>query len=143
MKTSVNIWDAFFGEKISLDLPMADGTTKKVVVTKRWMEKLSKEGLLKNVSTEMVKVNILGPEENVITEDCTDPTELMNALMAETILIEEYWRIGDQITKEEYEKFIDTNSNELYALRRMEIGGSETFLVQRSMWEHTRQLLGL
>ena len=38
MKTSVNFWDALFGEKSTLEIPSPDGDVKKVKVTKKWKE---------------------------------------------------------------------------------------------------------
>ena len=49
MKTSINIWDALFGEKVIVFLPMPNGGVKEVKVTKKWMDQMIREGKIKPV----------------------------------------------------------------------------------------------
>lgn len=51
MKTSVNFWDALFGAKVILEIPSPDGYVKKVKVTKKWMEQMVREGMMKQVNS--------------------------------------------------------------------------------------------
>lgn len=49
MKTSVGFWDALFGERFTLELPSPAGDMKKVQVTKKWVEQMTREGMMKEV----------------------------------------------------------------------------------------------
>lgn len=51
MKTSVNFWDALFWEKVTLEIPSSDGDVKKVKVTKKWMEQMIREGMMKQIDS--------------------------------------------------------------------------------------------
>jgi len=80
MKTSVGFWDALFGERVTLEIPSPNGNTKKVAVTKKWMEKMEREGKMKPVSSPTVKVNILDPMGGVSFDQFEDPADFMDAL---------------------------------------------------------------
>jgi len=51
MKTSVGFWDALFGERVTLEIPSPTGGLKKVEVTKKWLEKMKRDGKMKQVSS--------------------------------------------------------------------------------------------
>jgi hypothetical protein len=141
MKTSMGPWDALFGERITLDLPLPDGTTKRVVVTKKWWEEMVKQGKIKDVTPSIVKVNILGSGLRV-PAGSTNPVEIVNALEAEDPLVQiEHWQVGVQVSNEQYAEFLDHASKELYAIRKHDVGQIRTLLVQRSLWEQTRQVM--
>src|SRR5260370_24389584 len=46
MQTSVGFWDAIFGRKVTMELPMPDGSIKRLEVTKRWLAEMEREGKL-------------------------------------------------------------------------------------------------
>jgi len=143
MKTSVGFWDAMFGEKIEFDLPRPDGTTQTVIVTRRWLEEMTRQGKIQDVTTSMVKVNVLGANTKNLNE-CADMDDLMDALSAEAAasLVQVWdWQIGVQVSKEEYDEFVDPDSKELYALKKVEGSEVRTILVQRGLWEGGRQLM--
>jgi hypothetical protein len=79
MKTSVGFWDALFGERVTLEIPLSNGGVKKVEVTKKWMEKMEREGKMKQVSFPTVKVNILDPMGGVTFDQFDDPAEFLDA----------------------------------------------------------------
>ena len=49
----------------------------------------------------------------------------------------EHWQVGVQVTQEQYDEFLDQESNELYALKK----GAETRVCPRSLWDLSRQTL--
>lgn len=119
MKTSVSFWDALFGERVTLEIPSSNGGVKKVEVTKKWMEKMECERKMKKVSSPTVKVNILDPYGDRI----------------------EYWTIGEDMSKEQYEKFLDSKTKELYAITKYEDGKPSIFLIQRTLWVQARDAM--
>ena len=136
MKTSVGFWDAMFGERVTLEIPKPNGRVKKVKVTKKWMKKMECEGKVKQMPPTTVKVNILDPMGGLTFDQFDDPAEFMDALgeLRDEHCIE-YWSIGDQVSQEEYEKFLDPKTKELYAIRKYEDGNPSTFLFQKDLWE--------
>ncbi len=56
MRTSVGFWDALFGERVTMEIPMSDGAIKKVEVTRKWLAYTEREG-------KFVKVSQPNPEE--------------------------------------------------------------------------------
>jgi hypothetical protein len=142
MKTSVGFWDALFGERVTLEIPSPNGSIKKVAVTKKWMEKMEREGKMKQVSSPTVKVNILDPMGGVSFDQFEDPADFMDALgePKDEHRIE-YWTIGEQVPQEQYEKFLDSKTNELYAITKYEDGKPSTFLIQRTLWMQARDAM--
>jgi len=140
MKTYVDFWDKLFGKRVSFDLPMPDGSVKKMRVTMKWLEKIQKQRLMKDVTSEMVKVNILDPTGGISQENYEDPTQFIESLLEQKeIQRVEYWRIGDRVTQEQYDNFLDSETGELYAITTYEDGKPRTFITQRSMWEQARE----
>ena len=142
MKTSVGFWDALFGERVTLEIPSSNGGINKVKVTKKWMNKMQCEGNMKQVSPPIIKVNILDPMGGVTFDQFDDPEEFVDALgePRDEHLIE-YWTIGEQVPKDQYEKFLDPKSKELYAITEYEDGKPSRFLIQRNLWEQAREAM--
>jgi len=51
MKTHTGLWDALFGEKVTLEVPSDNGDSTKVVVTTKWIDKMEREGRIKKVES--------------------------------------------------------------------------------------------
>jgi hypothetical protein len=51
VKTSIGIWDALFGKRVTMEIPTPDGSVKKVEVTKKWLEQMESQGKMKQVSS--------------------------------------------------------------------------------------------
>lgn len=49
VRTWVNLWDALFGKKADLELPNARGGVRRVRVTVKWLEKMQREGEMKQL----------------------------------------------------------------------------------------------
>ena len=142
MKTSVGFWDALFGEKVTLELPSANGGIKKVEVTRKWMEQMEREGKMKQVSSPTVRVNILDPMGGLTCDQFDDPTDFLDALgQPRDEHRVEHWTIGEQVPKEQHDKFLDPETKELYALTKYEDGKPSTYLIQKSLWEQAREAM--
>jgi hypothetical protein len=140
MKTSVGFWDALFGKKAKMELPLPNGEIKKITVTMKWLEKMKHEGKMKEISTRTVKVNILDPMAGVSINDLEDGI-FNNPGNPQNDIRIEFWTIGDRIPEEQYQKFLDSETKELYAITSYDDGKPSTFLVQRSLWETTRKAM--
>jgi len=130
MKPYVGLWDALFGKKVTIEMSTPTGGVKKVRVTEKWLERMQGAGQMKDVTSEMVKVNVLEPMRALTAADPTERPDPHHV---------EYWRIGDRVTQEQYDTFLDHETGELYAFTTYENGRSRTFVVQRSLWEDTRK----
>lgn len=138
MNTSVSIWDALFGEKLSIDLPQPDGTVKRVSVTKRWVDQMISQGKMKDVTSSRVKVNVLQPPA---LDEPQDPNELKDSIADVPLVKVEFWKIGGQLSKEVHDRYVDPKSNELYAMRSKQDNKSKTTLVDRALWEQARKTI--
>ena len=101
---------------------------------------MTRQGKIKDVAPTAVNVNIL--EEPPPPGEGAGLDELYGALTAEIRVRIEHWQVGVQVPKEQYDKFVDSRSKELYAIRRHGKEGAETALVQRRLWEQARQAMG-
>lgn len=43
MRTSAGFWDAIFGKKVTIELPMPDGTIRCIRATERWTPRMFTE----------------------------------------------------------------------------------------------------
>lgn len=81
MRTSVGLWDSLFGKKISIDIPLPDGTVRKVQATEKWFQEMQRQGKITPLPGSTVKVNILDPMAGVDLNAMKDPSELLDAVM--------------------------------------------------------------
>ena len=140
MKPYVGLWDALFGKKVTIEVPTQTGGVKKVQVTQKWLERMQGAGQMKDVTSEMVKVNVLDPMGGLSIKNFDDPSEFLDALGEPRSDVQtEYWRIGERVTQEQYDNFLDPETQELYALTTYEDGQARTFVVQKSVWDETRE----
>jgi hypothetical protein len=135
MKTSTGFWDALFGERVTMEITLSNGSVKKVAVTKKWLKKMKSEGKVTPTSPLIVRVNIFGSKGDVPFDQFDDFDDLMDAIwkpIDEHRI--EYWTVGEQIAQEKYEKFLDPKTKELYAMTHYEDGELHTFLLQKDLW---------
>lgn len=98
MKKSVGFWDSLFGERVTLEIPSPNGGIKKVEVTKKWLEKMEREGKMKPVSSPKVRVNILDPMKGLSVEQFDDPADFLDALVEPRDDHRvEYWTVGVEL----------------------------------------------
>jgi hypothetical protein len=126
MKTAVGFWDSLFGERITVELPLPDGTIRSVRVTKKWLQDLEGRKLARNVTATTVRVNILDPLGRLHSNDASD------------VRIE-YHVIGKTISEEQYAQFVDSETKELYAIVSYEDGKPPRFFLERALWEKGRR----
>ncbi len=84
MKTYVGFWDALFGEKVTLQIPLPNGGVKKVVVTKKWVEQLEREGKMNQVSSPSQTNQsdpLLERAENLVPVAHVNATGLLTSLL--------------------------------------------------------------
>ena len=136
MKTSVGLWDAMFGERVTLEMPSPSGGVKKVEVTKKWLKQMEREGKMKPLSSPTVKVNILDPMGGLSADQFDDPADSLDAIGEPRDEHRvEYWVVGEDIAQTEHDKFVDPETKELYALTTYEDGKPSTYLLLRPLWE--------
>lgn len=141
MHGSMGFWDTLLGEKKTLDLPQPDGSTKRVVVTKKWWDEMVRQGKIQDVTASIVRVNII--EEPPTPGDGATADQIHEALVAEYSVRSETWQIGVHVSKDQHDKFVDPESRELYAIRRHTKAGLSTTVIRRSNWEDGRRAMGL
>lgn len=143
MKTYVGLWDLLFGERVTLDFPLEDGGVKNIEATKKWKDKMEHEGKLSQTSTPTVKVNILDSRIGGIpTDKIKSMDDLMGAISAPSNMTQiEHWTIGEKISKEEYDEYLDPKSNELYAIRGEQDGRRFRRMMTRDLYEQTLKSL--
>ena len=135
---AVDLWDATHGERVSFELPKPDGSTQKIVVTKKWMEQMVAQGKMTDVTSQMVKVNIID-QTSVPKSDPSDADAFLEGLRPS--MRTEHWRIGSQITQDLYDRFVDSESGELYVLITKDGSGPTTAMIKRALWELARRSL--
>lgn len=138
MKTSVGLLDALVGVRITVELPSPHGGVKKVQVTKKWFDQMQRERKIMPVSRPMVKVNILDQDGGLDAKDFDELTDYLDTLAERGYHSVEFWTVGVEISKEQHQKFLDPETNELYALKRHQDGAAEMYVVRRDMWELAR-----
>lgn len=142
MRTSVGLWDALFGKRITLELPTADGSIRRVKVTAKWFDKMEREGMFKELPSSKVKVNILDPRGGLTLDRFDDPGEFLNAMIqSEDVSRVEYWDIGHQISKELYDECADNATRELYVIIDYKDGKRKTHLTHKDLWYTARDAM--
>lgn len=142
MKTTIGLWDALFGERVRVEIPSPIGGIRTVEVTKKWLEKMEGEGKMKPISSDTVKVNILDATGGVSFDQFDEPEDFLNALAQPKDPYRiEYWTIGKQVSKQDYEVYCDRETKELFALRKFENGKPCTHFVSRHLWELGRKAM--
>lgn len=119
MKFNTGIFDALFGEKMTIQIEHGNGIMKDVVVTKAWWEKMQKgkEGVFKVVklSSQSVTAHILDPK---------------------TGYTQETWIAGTDITLEDIEKWSE-NGN-VFVLGYYDKGIPKSMICSRAIWNDTK-----
>lgn len=119
MKFSTGLFDSLFGEKLTIEIPQPDGTAKKRVVTRRWLEKMEGEGKIHPVTAPVVKVHMLG---------------LVNYTVEKMI-------VGDHIDQATYERFRDPETGDIYATTLYEDGKEVTYFLKKERWMELKEKL--
>lgn len=126
MQTSIGFFDALFGKRTSLELPMPDGTTKTVQVTEKWLREMERQGKLKPVGGNAITVHTI-----ITKAGHRDDKTLFSQGT-------EYWIVGQDIQPEEYERFKD-EEGDIYAFVLPGDGGSRIVCVDKRMWMQSKK----
>src|ERR1051326_3698236 len=113
---SVGFFDSLFGEKLTIELPRADGTLGKRTVTKKWFEQMQREEKIRELTQPAVRAHILSPAGYRI----------------------QHWVIGQDIDDQQYERFRDPDTGELYVLLSFEAGEQRQHVLVRGLWEEAK-----
>ncbi len=144
MKTSVSLWDAIFGKKVTIELPMPGGNVKRVKVTERWVAEMQRQEKMKPIGGQSIKVHILDPSAG-IGDALGLPVDEMRELglpdVDDVYRVDE-WIIGSDISPEQYNQMKDPKTGELYALVSMKDGKRRPFCLPRKHWLETKKQMG-
>lgn len=142
MRTSVGLWDSLFGKKLTIAIPRPNGTIRKVKITQKWFHEMQRQGKITPMPASTVKVNVLDPMGGIDLNATKDPSEILDAVMQPTEFHQvETWTIGKDISQEQYQRFVDPDTQELYVLTTYENGQPSSHLVPRSLWQHGKQMM--
>jgi hypothetical protein len=117
MGYDVGLWDRLFGEKIAIEVPGPEGI-RNVQVTAKWLARMESEGKIARVSGEFVTAHILDPMQEYHTAT---------------------WTIGQDISKDELNGFLDESTHAVYVLRIYRDGKRESILLRKDVWDETKR----
>ena len=142
MKTYVGLWDALFGVRTTMEFPSSTGGMKRVSVTMKWLEQMQRERKITPISQPMVRVNIFDNRSGLTPEQIEEmePTQLMDTWLERSPFIVEHWTVGIEVPEEMHRKFLDPETEELYAIRQYENGEPRVCLVRRDVWKAIRKV---
>ena len=118
---AIGFWDAVFGKKVTISLPMTDDTKKSIRATKRWIAEMECLGKI----SQTVKVHILDPMGN----------------LGNPYRVEKY-TIGNDVSRDQYEESKDRETGELFAMISMKHGVRQSFFLPRAIWFEVKQSMG-
>lgn len=104
------------------------------------LAQLVAEGKARDVTDEMVCVNLLY-DSLLDSAGSDDPVALLDSMTKGFVERQEFWRIGEQISKEAYSEFVDKESGELYGVSRLTDGKKHTQLILREVWECSKKAI--
>lgn len=144
MRTSFGLWDTIFGKKLTVEIPMPDGRTKRVSVTERWVAEMQQGGLVKPVGGQKVKVHVLDPANGLLADlyglSPGEASEL-GLPQGDGPYRVEHWVIGKEISAEQYDHLRDPTNGELYALMAMNDGKRRPYCLARERWLEAKRAI--
>lgn len=144
MRTDMGLFDRLFGKKTTLQLPRQDGSIHEIKVTLRWLEEMERLGKISPVGGQTIKVHILDPQAGLgqalgLSDDALDRLGITRA--PDVYRVEE-WTIGEHISADEYKRFADPRTRELYVLLVYKAGKSSTRACPKEIWLQARKAMG-
>ena len=137
----VGLWDRLFGKRITVDMPLPYGGTKSVTVTEKWMELMETKRKARDISSQMIRVNIIDDSAQIGAET-DDPEKLLDSILSSGPTIrKEVWHVGVSVPQEVCAKLADPETGELYGIARIQNGTKGVKLMQRKLWEVARQAI--
>lgn len=115
MNFSTGLWDRFFGKKTTLEIPDQDGAIINRVVSIKWL-------------SEMIRQGKITPVDNIILTHILDP-------LAKDGYVAEHWTIGEDVSQDSVDKFINTKTKELYAMVVYKNGEGSTYLLKKEKFD--------
>jgi hypothetical protein len=113
MRFDVGLLDRLFVKRVTIQVPLPDGTTKMVNVTRRWLEKMERDGHASKLEGEHVRIHVAGVDG----------------------YYSKVMRIGHDIPRDAYARFFDPQTHAIYAMEFYEDGRRMTNLITRQQWE--------
>jgi hypothetical protein len=109
---STGILDYLFGKRATASIIGADGRTRTIRVTERWLKRQEDSGALDPIDLQLVPVHILGLEGYELPS----------------------WVVGEDVEEEAWKKFRDPLTGHLTAMTLLRDGVPQTFLVAKEEW---------
>lgn len=129
-----------FGKRPSTTTNQADGTTPAVTPTKEWIDEMKAKGLAKDITDEMICVNVID-DPMLGVDKATDPAQMLDAMSKGLFIHQEFWRIGVNIPEDVCSQLTDPGSGELYGIARLKEGRRAVQIVPKSLWDVARQTI--
>jgi hypothetical protein len=113
---AVGFLDSLFGEKLRIDLPGPNGAVRERTVTKKWFKKMQREQKIREVTEPVARAHVLSPAGYRI----------------------QHWVIGREIDRQQWERFRDADTGDLYVLLSFEAGEPRQHVLARQLWEEAK-----
>ncbi|SOD02462.1 hypothetical protein SAMN05216486_10376 [bacterium JGI 053] len=143
MRADMGLFDRLFGKKAAVELPTPDGGFRQVRVSVRWLREMERQGKISPVS-RLVTVHVLDPQAGLgaaIGLIASDATELGITTASDSYRIER-WVVGEQISAEQYSRFRDLKTGDLFVFVTYREGNPMTHAVQPEIWRSAREAMG-
>jgi len=112
MRFSTGLFDYFFGERVTVEVPNDDGKIIRRSVTRQWLEKMEAEGTIRELG-EVVRVHHLAVDGYVV----------------------EPWIVGRDVSIEDVQRFRDAVTHEMYVMSLFKNGEIVTYFLTKDKWE--------
>lgn len=116
MGFDIGLWDRLFGERLIIEVP-GQGGTRKVSVTKKWLERMQGEGLISEDPAESVTAHVLEPGRGYYTE---------------------VWAIGEDIAADRAARFREAGTDAVYVVIAYKDGEKHKMIMTREIWNEAK-----
>lgn len=133
-------YERIFNKPSSTSSPEANNHLPGAAPNDELTDKVKTMGLVKDVTNEMICVNVID-DPMLGIETTTEPAELLDAMIGGLFVRQEFWRIGVNIPQDICSKLKDPESGELYGIVRLKEGRKAVQLLPKSLWDVARQTI--
>jgi len=119
MRFDLGLFDSLFGKRERLDLPLADGSMKTVMVTKAWLEKQVRDEKIVPTEPGQVPLCVCGVDGSRVSSIV----------------------IGEAVSQADYEKFHDPDTGGIFMIEYHEKGEKLLRLVTKATWLRAKETL--
>jgi hypothetical protein len=128
MSFRVGFWDMLFGKRIEMEVPLPDGTIKKVLVTEKWFQEQKRAGRITPVDGIVVRLHILDSTIDDIEKFMMEMEVPQDKYRLELL------KVGKDISVEQFEKAKQADGD-LYGFARYENNAKVVTFVTKQQWE--------